>query len=60
MKADDITVTLTAVDRVSPVLRRIGRRLWWMQYGGFVTTGLVIAVVIFASIAAFLLGRLSA
>jgi hypothetical protein len=56
-KIEDMTVTLRAVDKVSPTLRRIGRRLWWMQYGGFVTTALVIAVFVFGWVAAFLLGR---
>ena len=57
MKTDDITVTLTAVDRVSPVLKRIGRRLWWMQYGGLVTTLLVAALVVAVGVLGFVIGR---
>lgn len=56
----DVKVTITAVDHVSPVLRRIGRRLWWMQYGGWVTTTLVVAVIVLTFICGFLLGRISA
>jgi hypothetical protein len=57
MAEGNVKVTIRAVDKVSPVLKRIGRRLWWMQYGGFVTTGLVVAVVVLTAIAAFLRGR---
>lgn len=59
MRSEDMTITISAVDKASPV-RRISRRLWWMQYGGFVTTGLVVALVIATAVAAFLLGRISA
>ena len=55
----EVTVTLRADDRVSPVLRRIGRRLWWMRYGAWVTAALIGAVLILSDVAAFLLGRLT-
>ena len=60
MASDKMTVTITAVDKVSPTIRRIGRRLWWMQYGAWVTVGLVGAVILLSDAAAFLLGRLTA
>jgi hypothetical protein len=57
---DDITVTLRANDRVTPVLKSISRRLWWFRYGGavlFVTCLLLMALV---TALAFALGRVTA
>jgi len=54
-EATDLTVTIGVVDHVSPVLRRIGRKLWWMRYGALVTATLVIALVVLAFVAGFLL-----
>ena len=51
MATSDIKVTLTAVDNVTPVLRRIRRELWWTQYGRDVAlfvTGFVVSAVSFA------------
>ena len=56
----EMKVTLTAVDHVSPVLRRIGRKMWWMRYGAAVTIALVGAVLVLSDVAAFLLGRITA
>ena len=59
MASDKMTVTITAVDKVSPTIRRIGRRLWWMRYGAWVTAVLIGAVLILSDVAAFLLGSLT-
>ena len=32
----EVRVTLTAVDNVTPTLKRIQRRIWWLQYGQYV------------------------
>jgi uncharacterized protein involved in exopolysaccharide biosynthesis len=60
VKADDISVTVRAIDKASPVLRRISRQLWWFQYGGavlFATVGLLMVLVMAL---AFALGRVTA
>ena len=48
----EIKVVLRAVDRMSPVLRRLRWRLWWYRWEPFVVIGLALAV-------AFLLGRVA-
>lgn len=58
--AGDLRVTIRLNDKVSPALRRIGRRLWWMRYGGVVTTALVVAVIVLAAVLAFVLGTIYA
>lgn len=37
----DMTVTIRAVDEVTPVLRRLKRDLWWYQHGGQITGALI-------------------
>ena len=59
MKADDITVTIRAIDKASPVLRRVKWMLWWYQYGGIVVGGLLGAVLVLVAVLAFILGRLT-
>lgn len=51
-----ITVRIKAKDEVTPVLRRIQRRLWWMEHGEDVMR-MVTALLV---VAAFILGRLTA
>lgn len=56
MNADDITVTIRVKDEATPTLRRIARRLWWMQYGP-----LMLHILIgLLAIVAFILGRITA
>lgn len=59
-EVSDLTVRIRAVDEVSPTLRRLGRQLWWMRYGGMVLSGLVVTVLVLLTFLAFVLGRLSA
>ena len=56
----DLKITLRAVDRVSPVIRRISRRLWWMQYGGAVLFATSLLLMAFVTALAFVLGRVTA
>ena len=56
MATSDMTVTIRAIDEATPVIKRIQRRLWWIQYGSLVTG---VAVTLLA-IATFILGRLTA
>ena len=52
----EITVTVRAIDLATPVLKRIQRRLWWMQHG----EGVMRAVTVLLVAAAFVLGRITA
>ena len=47
-------IKITVVDEATPVIRRITRELWWMQFGGRV----VVAVLVIALVAVFLSGFL--
>ena len=47
----EMIVTLRAVDKVTPVIKRIQRRLWWSRHGEAVLVGLATLVV-------FLLGEI--
>ena len=51
----DITVTLRAIDEVTPVLNRIRREMWWYQHG----EGVMRAVTVLLVMSAFILGRLT-
>lgn len=51
-----ITVRITAEDHVTPALRRIHRRLWWMKHGEEIMR----TVTVLLAVTAFILGRLSA
>jgi len=55
-RLDDIHVTLRVTDEVTPVLRRIHRRLWWMRHGEEIMRAVTALLVV----AAFILGRLTA
>jgi len=52
----DLTVRIKAIDEASPKIRRLQRRLWWMQYGPVVAQAAVAAL----AIASFVLGRVTA
>lgn len=54
----DVKITLRAVDKVSPVIRRINRRLWWMQYGGMVLFAVCVLLMVVVAALAFTLGRI--
>jgi len=56
MKTGDLTVTITAEDRVSPVVRRLSRRLWWYRWGPAVIQTLLMIMLMVA----FILGRITA
>lgn len=57
---DDVTITLRAKDKVSPVLRRISRQLWWFQYGGLVLFATCLLLMALVTALAFVLGRATA
>ena len=56
MKAGDVTVTLRLDDQVTPALKRIERRLWWMEHGEDVMRAVTALLILMA----FILGRLTA
>ena len=56
----DVKVTLRAVDKVSPVLRRVSRQLWWFQYGGLVLFVACVLLMGLVTALAFALGRITA
>lgn len=60
MARGDVRVQLRLVDHATPALRRISRQLWWMRHGPTVMAVLIAVIVVLASVAGFLLGRLSA
>jgi hypothetical protein len=60
MKANDLTVTIRAVDEASPVLSRLSRRLWWFQYGGGILFGTSVFLMVLVIVLTFVLGRLTA
>jgi hypothetical protein len=49
----DLTVTLRAIDDVSPVLRKIRAEVWLMQHAGAV----LIALMLLSAIVGLLVGR---
>jgi hypothetical protein len=59
-RIDDVTVTLRAVDKVSPALRRLSRRLWWFQYGGAILFAVSLLLMGVVTALAFALGRITA
>lgn len=46
MKAENLTVTIRAIDEATPVLRRLRVELWWLQHGG-VVLGMFAGMVLF-------------
>ena len=56
MKVDDLTITIRAKDEVTPVLRRLQRRLWWHRWGPAVAHVLIWLL----AIVSFTLGRITA
>lgn len=49
----DVTVTLRAIDNVSPVLRKIRAELWLMQHAGAV----LLTLMVLSAIVGLLVGR---
>jgi hypothetical protein len=60
MKTDDVTVTIRAVDKVSPVLRRVGWNLFIFRHGTEVIVAMALVILVLSVILAFVLGRISA
>ena len=62
MKPDvgDVTVTIRAVDKVTPALRRIGWNLFIFRHGTEVIVALSLVILVLAVVLAFVLGRVSA
>jgi hypothetical protein len=54
-EVNDLTIRIRAVDGATPVLKRVRRRLWWMQYGDAVVVLLAAAI----AVGSYILGRLT-
>ena len=56
----DVTVTISAVDRVTPVIRRIRWHLWIWRYADRIIFGMGTVILIMAVVLAFIAGLVSA
>ena len=53
--AEDMTITLRLNDEVTPKLKAIQRRVWWMEHGEDVMRAITALLVV----SAFILGRIT-
>jgi len=56
----DVTVTIKAVDEVSPVIRRIKWALWIWRYSDRIILGMGVVILVLSVVLAFVLGRVTA
>lgn len=59
-RVSDVTVEIHAVDRVSPVIRRIRWHLWIWRYADRIILSMGVVILVLAVVLAFILGRLTA
>lgn len=59
-KIGDVTVTIRAIDEVSPVIRRIKWHLWIWRYSDRIILAMGVVILVLAVVLAFVLGRVTA